>query len=92
MYFRFRTDGNLFNLRRLLANTKIFEEPFTVLYFGDDYSLLAHIEEAPQHIINYFSDAPAAFGFTQQSERKKNRSVVLLPSRRSHSPQINIDP
>ena len=69
-----------------------------MLFLGDDCSLLAHTEEAPQHteeapqhIINYFSDASEAFGFTT-SRKKKKPSVVLPPSRRSHSPQINIDP
>ena len=47
IYIRFRTDGSLFNLRRLLERTKTIEELITeLLLFADDCTLLAHTEEA----------------------------------------------
>ena len=65
IFIRFRTDGSLFNLRRLLARTKIIEELITELLFADDCALLlAHTEEALQYIANRFSDASKNFGFT----------------------------
>ena len=52
IYIRFRTDGSLCNLRRLLARTKTIEELITELLFADNCALLTHTEEALQHIIN----------------------------------------
>ena len=54
IYIRFRTDSSLFNLWRLLTLMKTIEELITELLFAD-CALLAHREEAPQHIINRLS-------------------------------------
>ena len=62
IYIRFRTDGCLSNLRRLLACTKTIEEFVTELLFAEDCALLAYTEEASQHIVNRFSDAAKNFG------------------------------
>ena len=64
IYIRFRTDGSVFNLRRLLARTKTIEELITELLFAENCALLAHTEEALQFIVNRFSDAAKKFGLT----------------------------
>ena len=64
IYIRFRTDGSLFNLRRLLARTKTIVELITELVFADDCALLTLMEEALRHIVNRFSDAAENFGLT----------------------------
>ena len=64
IYIRFRSDGSLFNLRRLLARTKTIEELITDLLFADDCALLTHTEKALQHIVNHFSDTAKNFGLT----------------------------
>ena len=46
IYIRFRTNGSVFNLRRLLAQTKTSEELILELLFADDCALLVHTEEA----------------------------------------------
>ncbi|XP_019618612.1 PREDICTED: peroxisomal bifunctional enzyme-like [Branchiostoma belcheri] len=46
IYIRFRTDGSVFDLRRLLAHTKTLEELILDLLFADDCALLAHTEAA----------------------------------------------
>ena len=77
IYICFRTDGNFFYLQHLLACTNTIEELITELLFADDCSLLAHMEEALQHIINHFSDAAKSFSLTISL---KKTGVVPTPS------------
>ena len=87
---RFRTDGSLFNLRRLLACTKTIEELITQLLFADDCAVLAHAEEALQHIVNRFSDASENSGLT--ISLRKTEVLYQLPPRMVYSPpHISID-
>ena len=83
IYIRFRTDGSLFNLRRLLARTKTIEEIITGLLF-------AHTEEALKHIVNRFSDAAENFGLT--ISLKKTEVLHQPRPREAYSPpHISID-
>ena len=87
---RFRTDGSLPNLLRLLARTKTIEELITELLFADDCALLAHTEEPLQHIVNRFSDATKNFGLT--ISLKKTEVLYQPPLREAHSsPHISIE-
>ena len=90
IYIRFRTDGSLFSLRRLLACTKTIEELITDLLFADDCALLAHTEEALQHIVKRFSDAAKNFGLTVSL--KKSEVLCQPPPRVAYNPpDISID-
>ena len=90
IYIRFRTDGSLFNRRRLLARTKTIEELITELLFADYCALLAHTEEALQHIVNRSSGAAKNFGLT--ISLKKTEVLYQPPPRVAYSPpHINID-
>ena len=90
IYIRFRRDGSVFNLRRLLARTKSIEELITELLFADDCAPLAHTEEASQHIVNRFSDAAKNFGLT--ISLKKTEVLYQPPPRVEYSPpDISID-
>ena len=64
IYIRFRSDGSLFNLRRLLSHTKTMEQLIMELLFADDCALLAHTEVALQNLVDHFSEASKAFGLT----------------------------
>ena len=64
IYTRFRTDGRVFNFRRLLTRTKTVEELITELLFANDCALLAQKEETLDHIVNSFSDVAKNFGHT----------------------------
>ena len=79
IYIRFRTDGSLFNLSHLLARMKTIEKLITELLFADDCALLAHTEEALQHIINCFSDVAKNFSLAISL---KKTGVVPTPSTR----------
>ena len=45
IYIRFRTDGSVINLRRLLSRTKTIEQLILELIFADDCALLAHTDQ-----------------------------------------------
>ncbi|XP_076467574.1 uncharacterized protein LOC143298579 [Babylonia areolata] len=87
---RFRTDGSIFNLRRLLARTKTTEELILELLFADDCALLAHAEEALQLVVNHFADAARAFGLT--ISLKKTEVMYQAPLHGTYAPpKIYID-
>ena len=83
IYIRFRSDGNLFHLRRRLARTKTIEELITGLLFADDCALLAHTGEALQHFVNRFSDAAKNFGLT--ISLKKTEVLYQLPPQKAYA-------
>ena len=56
-YIRFRTDGSVFDLRRLLSRTKTIEELITELPFSESCADLAHTDVVLQNIANRFPNA-----------------------------------
>ena len=90
IYIHFQRDGSMFNLLRLLTCTKTVKELITELLFSDNCALLAHTEEALQHIFNRLSDANKNFGLT--ISLKKTEVLYQPPPRRAYSPpHISID-
>ncbi|KAI8499112.1 hypothetical protein Bbelb_228760 [Branchiostoma belcheri] len=90
IYIRFRTDGSVFNLRRLLAHTKTLEELILDLLFADDCALLAHTEAALQAVVSHFATACKAFGLT--ISLKKTEVMYQKPPRETYvHPQISIE-
>ena len=76
---RFRTDGNVFNLRRLQARTKTFAAMIRDLLYADDCALLAHSEADAQHLFDRFYTAASRFGLTVSV---KKTEVMLQPHNR----------
>ena len=68
---------------------KPIEELITELLFADDCALLAHTEEALQHIVNRFSDATKNFGLT--ISLKKTEVLYQPPPQEAYSPHSSID-
>ena len=64
VYIQFRTDGKLFNLRRLQAKTKVFEAILREFLFADDCALRANSHEDMQYITDRFAAACRRFGLT----------------------------
>ena len=64
MDIRYRTDGRLFNLRRLKAKTKVHVDKLRDSLFADDCALNAGSAEDMQHSMNLFSNACSNFGLT----------------------------
>ena len=71
---RYRTDGKLFNLRRLQAKTKVSEDLVNDLLFADDCALNTHSQADMQQCVNSFSQACDDFGLTISI--KKNGSHI----------------
>ena len=61
---RYRTDGKLFNLRRLQAKTKVQIEIIRDFHFADDCALNSSTEADMQQSVDLFSAAWSNFGLT----------------------------
>ena len=66
---------------------KTFKELITELLFAEDCPLLAHTEEALQHIVNHFSDAAKNFGLT--ISLKKTEMLYQPPPCGAYSPHTS---
>ena len=64
IYFRTRSDGNLFKLSRLRAKTRVHEKYVRDLVFADDAAITTHTQENLQRLLDRFSDACRHFGLT----------------------------
>lgn len=89
VYIRYRTDGSLFNLRRLQAHTKTMEQMIHDLLFADDAALLAHTERALQRITSCFAEAAQLFGL-EVSLKKTEVLHQPAPREESQAPHIFI--
>ncbi|XP_072041153.1 uncharacterized protein [Amphiura filiformis] len=84
IYIRYRTDGSLFNLRRLQARTKTMDLLVRELLFADDAALVAHTESSMQRITSCFADATKLFGL--EVSLKKTEVLHQPASHDVHKP------
>ena len=87
---RFRTDGNVFNLRRLNSKTRTSKVLIRDLLFSDDCALLAHTLDDMQAITNGFARSARRFGLTISL---KKTEVIYQPKPGADytAPTITID-
>ena len=64
IYHRTRSDGRLFNLSRLRANTKVREVLIRDMLFADDAAVVANTQEEHQSLMDCFSQACKDFGLS----------------------------
>ena len=86
----YRTDGKVFNLRRLQARTKVSTTSVVELQFADDAAVSAHSEAELQHIVDVFADAYRKFGLSVNC----NKTKVLYqpaPGTNPEPPEIKVD-
>ena len=74
----FRTSGELFNQKRLNSKTKLTYSLICELLFTDDWCLVANYLEDLQNLVDKFSYAAKAFGFT-----------ISLKKTDRHQPRLN---
>ena len=84
------TDGGVFNLRRLKANTMVKLTTLRELLFAYDCALNSNTEVEMQQCVNHFSRACDNFGFTIST---KKTEVMQLPAPRKmyHEPHLFVN-
>ena len=82
---KYRTDGGVFNLRRLKAKTKVKVTTLRELLFADDCALNSNTEAEIQQCVNHYSRACDIVGFTTST---KKTEVMHQPAPRKmyHEP------
>ncbi|XP_072163919.1 uncharacterized protein [Diadema setosum] len=88
VYIRYRTDGSLFNLRRLQAHTKTHELLVRELLFADDAALVAHSESALQRLTSCFAVTAKAFGL-EGKQNSKQLINLLISAAPSHNARVD---
>ena len=79
IHIKYRTDGGIFNLRRLQAKTKVTDLLARDLLYADDCALVTHTLEDAQSVVDCFARAATHFGLSINI--KKTEVIQQLHSR-----------
>ena len=85
----YRTDGGIFNLRRLNAKTKVTKALVRDLLYADDFGIVAHSEDDLQRLAESLSAATKRFGLTISM---KKTVVLFQPAKGStaNAPRLRL--
>ena len=86
----YRTDGSIFNIRRLQAKTKVSETTVNDLLFADDCALNSISETNMQESVDKFANACDSFGLTI-STKKTEVLHQPAPGKPYHEPNIQVN-
>ena len=89
VHIQFRTDGNLFNLQRLKARTKIRAHLLREFLFADDCALIAQSLQDTRIIVDHFAHAAGSFGLI--TLKKTKVMYPPAPGHPQHDPVVTID-
>ena len=84
----YRTDGELFNMRRLKAKTKVKATSIVDLQYADDCAIAAHTGADLQNTLDAFSQAYKLLGLTVNVTKTK---VIFQPAQPLTATAPNID-
>ena len=84
----YHTDGELFNMRRLKAKTKVKATSIVDLQYADDCAIAAHTEADLQNTLDAFSEAYKLLGLTVNVTKTK---VLFQPAQPLTATAPNID-
>ena len=90
IYIRYRTTGRLFNIRRLLAGTKVMTSLIIDLIYADDCDIVTHNEEDMQILMDCINAACTACGL----EISLKKTVVMYtpaPGKAYEEPNIFVN-
>ena len=84
----YRSDGELFNMRRLKAKTKVKATSIVDLQYADDCAIAAHTEADLQNTLDAFSEAYKLLGLTVNVTKTK---VLFQPAQPLTATAPNMD-
>ena len=88
---RFRMDGNIFDMKRLKANSKINKYTILEMLFADDAAVCAHSEEELQEIMTVFYLTFKEFGLELAIKKTEVMLQKAFPDEARPEPSIVLD-
>ena len=73
----YRTDGGIFNIRRLQVKSRVHQTAVVEFQFADDSAACAHPEAEIQHIVDVFTEAYEHLGLQLNIKKRQIQSSMF---------------